>query len=291
MKQYSRRNVLGLVGGVMAGGAVAGLIAPTLAATPLEGNLAAAPVAGLLGERFKQNGGGFSWKPQKLDPAEVAAVAYAAFWHQGYACGYGVLYSIIGLMGERYGAPYKDFPFSMMAFCRGGIAEWGGTCGALLGAAATLALFYPRKELDVLIDELFRWYELTAFPIYKPNPGTAKVDGPLATSVSGSILCHISVGKWCAASKIEARSAERGERCARVSVDVAQKTLEIMQAKMDGKFTPMQKQSEVYAGCTVKGCHGENKKDWEHSGLLGRMDCAPCHTGSKAVLDKRQNHP
>ena len=290
MKQYSRRNAIGLMGGVMAGGAIAGLVAPSLAPTISIGSQAAAPATGQLGERFRQNGGDFSWKPQKLDPVEVAAVAHAGFWHQGYACGYGVLYSIIGLMGERHGAPYKDFPFSMMAFGRGGISEWGGTCGALLGAAATLALFYPRKELDALIHELFRWYEITAFPIYKPNPGTAKIDGPLPTSIADSILCHISVGTWCAASKIEVRSPERGERCARVTVDVALKTLEIIQAKMDGKFTPMLKKSEVHAGCTMKDCHGENRKDWQHSGLLGRMDCTPCHTGSKAVLDKRQNH-
>ena len=291
MEQHSRRSALGLMGGIMAGGAIAALVAPALTAAVPEDNQPSTPVVGPLGERFKQSGGDFSWRPQKLDPSEVAAVAHAGFWHQGYACGYGVLYSIIGLMGERYGAPYKDFPFSMMTFGRGGIAEWGGTCGALLGAAATLALFYSRKEHEVMIHELFRWYEITAFPIYKPDPGTAKVGGPLPTNVSDSILCHISVGKWCAASKIEARSPERGERCARVTVDVALKTLEILQATMDGKFTPMLKQSEVYVGCTVKDCHGGNKKDWQHSGLLGRMDCAPCHTGSKAVLDKQRNHP
>jgi hypothetical protein len=99
------------------------------------------------------------------------------------------------------------------------------------------------------------------------------------------------VGKWCAASNIEVRSPERGERCARVTVDVALKTLEIIHAKMDGKFAPVLKKSEVYAGCTVQGCHGADKKDWEHSGLLGRMDCTPCHTGSEAMLDKRKNHP
>ena len=281
MKQYSRRNVLGLMGGALAGGAIAGLTAPALAT----------PAAEQAGARFKQAGGDFSWKPHKLDPVEVAAVAHAGFWHQAYGCGYGVLYSIVGLMGEKHGAPYKDFPFSMMEYGKSGISEWGGTCGALLGAAATLALFYPRKERDAMIDELFRWYELTAFPMYKPNPGTTKVEGPLATSAADSIICHISVARWCAASNLEARSTERSERCARITADVAVKTLEIIHAKMDGKFAPALKKSEVYAGCTVEGCHGEKKDKWEHSGLKGRMDCAPCHTGSKAVLDKRKNHP
>jgi len=291
MEQYSRRHILGLMGGVAAGGAMAGLVVPALAATAPNAVQAVTPAATQLGERFKQNGGDFSWKPQKIDPVEVAAVAHAGFWHQGYGCGYGVLYSIIGLMGEKYGAPYKDFPFTMMEFGKSGISEWGGTCGALLGAAATLALFFPRKERDALIDELFRWYEITAFPMYKPKPGTTKVDGPLPTSVSDSILCHISVTRWCSASKLDARSTERSERCARITADVASKTLEIIHAKMGGTFAPTLKKSEVYAGCTEKGCHGENKKDWQHSGLKGRMDCTPCHTGSKAVMDKRKDHP
>ena len=295
MQGYSRRNVLGLMGGVMAGGAIAGLVSPALAAPVAPAAPKAAAPAGAavaqLGERFKQNGGDFAWKPHKLNPVEVATVAHAGFWHQGYGCGYGVMYSIVGLMGEKHGAPYKDFPFSMMEYGKSGISEWGGTCGALLGAAAVLALFYPRKDRDAMIDELFRWYELTAFPMYKPNPGTTKVEGPLATSAAGSILCHISVAKWCDASKLDARSTERSERCARITADVAVKTLEIIHAKMDGKPAPAFHKSEVFAGCTVAGCHGENKKEWKHAGLKGKMDCAPCHTGSKAVQDKRKNHP
>ena len=287
MTQHSRRKVLGLMGGVAVGGALSGFGLSALAAAPQKS------AAAQLGKRFEQTGGDFSWKPHKLDPAEVAAVAHAGFWHKGYGCGYGVLYSIVGLMGEKYGAPYKDFPFSMMEYGKSGISEWGGTCGALLGAAATLALFFPRKERDAMIDELFRWYEVTAFPMYKPTPGAGitKVEGPLPQSVSGSILCHISVGKWCAASEFDARSTERSERCGRITADVAVKTLEIIQAKMNGAFAPTLKKSEVYAGCTAKDCHGENKKDWAHSGLKGRMDCTPCHTGSKAVQDKRKDHP
>jgi hypothetical protein len=277
--------------GVMACGVFAGLNTPALAATPAKADQTAAPAAAQDGTRFSQNNGDFSWKPQKLDPVEVAAVAHAGFWHQGYGCGYGVLYSLIGLMGEKYGAPYKDFPFSMMEFGKSGISEWGGTCGALLGAAASLALFFPRKERDPLIDELFRWYEITALPLYKPNPGTTKVEGPLPTSASDSILCHISVGRWCKAGNFDARSAERSERCARITADVAVKTLEIIQAKMDGTFTPVLKKSEVSAGCTADGCHGESKKDGNHSGLKGRMDCTPCHTGSEAMMDKRKDHP
>jgi len=87
MQQYRRRTALGLIGGVIAGGAIASLeVVPATAVTAPEGDQTPAPAAGQLGERFAQNGGDFSWKPQKLDPVEVAAVAHAGFWHQGYAC-------------------------------------------------------------------------------------------------------------------------------------------------------------------------------------------------------------
>jgi hypothetical protein len=275
--------MFGLMGGIAGGCAVTALAGPALAA-----DAAKAP-AGPEG-RFVQTGGDFSWKPKPIDAGTCVDVAHAGFWHKGYGCGYGVLYSIVGLMGEKYGAPYKDFPFSMMEFGKSGISEWGGTCGALLGGAATLALFYPRAKRDAMIFELFRWYETTALPIYAPKPGTTKVEGPLPSSVSDSILCHVSVGKWCAASKFDARSTERSERCARITADVAKKTLEIIQAEMAGAFKPVLQKSEVAEKCTAKGCHGENLKEWKHSGLKGKMDCTPCHTGSNAVQDKRQDH-
>ncbi len=35
-------------------------------------------------QRFEQQGGDFSWIPQKLDPNEVAQLAHAAYHHKGY---------------------------------------------------------------------------------------------------------------------------------------------------------------------------------------------------------------
>ena len=136
-----RRALLGGLGGLAIGCAVAGLT----------GSLARAGTGSGAAEtrrftRFSQQGGDFSWTPRKLDPDECAPVAYDGFWHNLNACGYGAFYSIVGIMAEKYGAPYDQFPFSMLAVNEGGIIGWGTICGALYGAAAAFALFWNREE-------------------------------------------------------------------------------------------------------------------------------------------------
>jgi len=76
-------------------------------------------------QRFQQAGGDFGWKPHKLDVEAVQKVAYEAYHNKGYACGYGVFYSIVGSLAEQYGAPYNQFPFSMLEVFKGGISDWG----------------------------------------------------------------------------------------------------------------------------------------------------------------------
>ena len=92
--------------------------------------------------RFDKVGGAFGWKPHKLDPKECAQVAYDGYWYKGFGCGFGAFYSIVGLMGEKYGAPYNQFPFAMLEAHKGGISDWGSICGALYSAAATFSLFW-----------------------------------------------------------------------------------------------------------------------------------------------------
>ncbi|MBQ3060272.1 MAG: C-GCAxxG-C-C family protein [Desulfovibrio sp.] len=275
----SRRNLLCGLGGLALGGAVAGLTAPAMAAVDPN-----APAG-----RFSQVNGEFGWKPHKLDPAEVAMVAYDGYWYKGYACGYGVFYSIIGLMGEKYGAPYNQFPYAMLEANKGGISDWGTICGALYGAAAAYALFWGRKERTPMVNELYRWYEVTKLPIYNPGDKATGVKGALPQNSSGSVLCHISVSKWCYAHKIEATSKERSERCGRITADVATKAVEILNAKIDkgkdwkGTFAVQ----AAVAGCGE--CHQTkgNDANW----AKGVMDCTPCHNGSKALADKFNNHP
>lgn len=263
----SRREMLASLGGLALGAALTGTA----------GRAVAAP--------FDQAAPPFGWTARKLDPAACAKTAYAGYWHEDYGCCYGTFYSIIGTMAEKYGPPYSQFPFSMMEVGKSGISDWGTICGALLGVACAFSLFWGRKERNPMVSELFRWYEQTAFPMFDPGAAAKGTPGPLPTSRSDSVLCHVSVSRWCFTSKIAEGSKTRNERCARVTADVAQKGIAILNAKIDGAFAPAGK-SESVAYCGE--CHGRGKTADDTKGL---MDCKPCHGGSEHVQDKFQNHP
>lgn len=219
----------------------------------------------------------------------VQKVAYEAYHNKGYACGYGVFYSIVGSLAEQYGAPYNQFPFSMLEVFKGGISDWGTICGCLGGAASAYALFWGRKERDAMVDELFHWYSTTSLPLYKPAEAKINLDKTKPT-IAESQLCHISVSRWCAANGIGEKSKERSERCARLTADTAGKACEIFNAKIEkGKDW----KGTYVAPESVKKCADECHKkpgsgsDW----AKGHMDCKPCHDGGKALQNHYVNHP
>ena len=120
--ELTRSAMLGALGGLAVGGTVASVVGTSIAADPKT-------------KRFEQINGDFGWKPHKLDPKECAAVAYVGYWHKGLGGAYGAFYAIVGLMGEKYGAPYNQFPYSKLEANKGGITDWGTISGALNGAA------------------------------------------------------------------------------------------------------------------------------------------------------------
>ena len=191
-------------------------------------------------------------------------------------------------MAEKYGAPYNAFPFTMLEANKGGISDWGTICGALYGAAAAFSCFYPRKEATPMVNELFRWYEQTAFPIYQPGDAAQGVKGDIPTSVSNSVLCHISVSRWSHNTKLAANSKERSERCGRITADVCMKAVQILNAKIEGgkDWKGVLAKQESVTNCTA--CHGKGKMSDMQK---GNMDCTPCHSGSQATADKFHNHP
>lgn len=275
-----RRDLICGLGGLAVGGAMLGL-------GGVEAK-AAAQAQKAMG-RFEQVGGAFGWKPQKLDPAECAKVAYDGYWYKGFGCGFGTFYSIVGLMGEKYGAPYNQFPFAMLEANKGGISDWGTICGALYGSVAAFSLFWDRKEVRPMVNELFRWYEVTKLPIYNPGDAAQGVKGDLPMSASDSVLCHISVSKWCYENKVQADSKQRSERCGRITADAALKAAEIFNAKIEkGKdfksSFPMQKSVSSCGECHMT-------KDNEANWAKGVMDCTPCHSGTAATQNKFVNHP
>lgn len=177
-----------------------------------------------------------AWQPQVVDPARGERMAYDGCIG-GYGCCYAAFYSIIGQMAEKFGAPYKDFPFHSMKAGRSGVGGWESTCGALTGAAFAYGLFYEKKEHNELVRELFQWHDVTALPVYRPA-ANCKLDVDIPTSISGNVLCTTSKNRWAYASGFPVKSKECSERCARLTADVARKAIEILNAKIDGTFVP-----------------------------------------------------
>ncbi len=172
-------------------------------------------------------------------------------------------------MAQLKGEPYLSFPVHMMKYGEGGVGLWGSLCGTLNGGAAIIGLFAPQKEQrERLIAELFSWYEATERPTYRPKDEKASVTVP--TSVAHSVLCHVSVGRWCATSGDEIGSPEMMERCRRLTADVALKTVELLNANLGEpcKFVGMS--SEVRS---CLSCHGKV----ELRDTMGRMECTACH--------------
>ncbi len=267
MVTMSRREMLMSTGGALAG-AAAMTAMPAMAGPTLPDNEL--------------------WTPHKLDPAECAPYGYEGYWHKGYGCCHGVFYSIVGVMGEKHGAPYNTFPFRMMEVGKSGISGWGTICGALLGAAAAYAMFWGRKERDPMVSELFRWYEQAALPIYEPVEADARFKGPQPTTVCESVLCHISVSKWCLEHGVPAKSKQRSDRCGRITADVTVKAIEIMNAKIDNpqEFAGLYGKQDSLEYCGT--CHADGM---ESPVLKTKMDCTPCHSGSEHTLDKFNDHP
>lgn len=198
-------------------------------------------------------------------------LGYSGFYHANQGCCFGVFKGVVGQLALKYGTPYDTFPLQMMAYGASGTGNWGTLCGALNGAAAAFGLFYGRKEHTEMIDALFRWYEKAALPGFKPS--TVKLDFAPPPTVADSVLCHISVSRWCYKTGNEMHSNERSERCARVTGEVAMKAAEIINAKILGE-TLLSAPSQNSTTCME--CH-DNGKDSDIA--KGKMDCGTCHDG------------
>ena len=179
--------------------------------------------------------------------------------------------TIAEAIAEKRGEPYRSFPVDMMRYGGGGTGDSGSLCGALNGGAALIGLFARSEdETNKLIAGLFLWYEQTKLPAYVPPKSVLNMEMP--TSVSNSILCHVSISRWCAASGHKAFDDKRNERCCRLTADVARKTIEILNANFIGKYRADAALSEG-----DKACHSCHTKGSELSNTRGNMSCGGCH--------------
>ena len=210
------------------------------------------------------------WNYIKLNPALTAQRAYMDI-SKGH-CMYAVFSSIVGQLADIHGQPYSSFPLDMMAYGAGGVSNWGSLCGALNGSAAVIGLFVKSKKHRIaLTNEVFLWHEQSALPTYKAAPADPDIEIP--TSTADSVLCHVSVSKWCKVSGQKSYSKAREERCKRITAEVAAKTIQLLNAWYDKALATERrptKQLRVCSSCHGRGGTVENTR--------GKMNCTTCHS-------------
>ncbi len=245
------------------------------------------------------------WGYQELDPEYVRKLGHLGYYLE--ECGGGAFWAIMTALKEKIGYPYNLIPMPtkekfieilegkhkgephpqvLMQHGVGGLMNYGSLCGAPNGAAAAINSAIPYKEAKDIVPRLLRYYETEAFPNKKSNEYAVngefwvpkyKSQKALPRSPSHSVLCHVSVGKWCEKSGYASGSKERSERCARVTGDVAAMAVILMNAHMKGNLEtvfPM-KLSQDTVSCRV--CHFKGKKFEAGQFTRGSMECSSCH--------------
>jgi hypothetical protein len=217
------------------------------------------------------------WPYKTLDREDVRKRGHKAYFDGG--CGYGAFNAILSALVDAVGEPYTSVPPQMLYFGGGGGAGWGTLCGALNGAAAAISLCVDRTNATAVISELFGWYTLAPFPSDISNDYAtqhlflvSKYDKALLQTVAGSTLCHASVTSWCTEAGFKAGSTERADRCARLTGDVAARSVELLNAFFGGQFKAAFVVPKSVTDC--QGCHGSAIGNVQ-SGV--KMDCQQCH--------------
>lgn len=254
----TRRGFFTATGGVLAGGAMAS------SASTMSG--AAGASSGL------SDAGGFVYKRTK--PLVASKCAY-----EDYAigsCMYAVFKGVVSVTMAKGGPIYYD----MFKYGHTGCGGYGTLCGTCNGGAAAMGVYVQDKEdLNVLIEKLFKWYESTAFPIYKTGEFVQKE----VSSKSGSVLCHVSMTKWCQASGFDPNGPERKLRCSRLSADVAGKAVELLNEYFSGASKNEISGSKSEDDNSIcLSCHGSNEKsdsETQPPVVKVKMNCVTCHDG------------
>jgi hypothetical protein len=244
----SRREILATAGKVALGAAGLALAMP--------GGLGLSSKS----EAAKQMSAALPWPYKKLSQAEIKEVGEIAHanWFKGF-CSYAVLSSIVEALSRKIGEPYSSFPAEITIFAHGGTSGWGATCGTLIGAGVASSLAAGPKIGEAINNEVINFYASTALPIFVPAHPRAEIK---SQSTSNTPLCHASVGKWMQKEGVGFLSREQMERCARLSGDVAMKTVELLNAWADGKFQATTKPpvmaNEIPSQNNCTDCHGSN---------------------------------
>lgn len=195
----------------------------------------------------------FPWGYKKIDPQEAGRIAYES-WYKGFCC-YAVVSGVLEPLQKSMGEPYASLPLIAFKWGHGGAVGWGTLCGSLNGAGIATGLI-AGDDGEKILNDVIAWYTETKLPIFSPAAPRAQI---VNVNASDSPLCHISVGKWMKKEGVAFNSPERRDRCARLSADVAMKTVALLNDWADGKYTPT---------------HGSNVKD---HGITTQLNCTECH--------------
>lgn len=269
-RQEFLRNSAKCAAGITAGVAGLGLLSKTNA-SPLSG-----PVP-------------LPWPYMALDVEEARKLGHLGYW-SGLGCSYGAFEAIIHLLKDEVGDPYTSMPTEFLEWGRGGGWGWGTLCGALTGALTALNLCFPKPAVSKLGNELLGWYTQTEFPTDISNQYAQdeefydnRYTEYILQTVSDSPLCHISVSRWIAVTGEKLSSVVRGERCARLTGDVAAYTVQIMNDELNNNFTPIYTPPDSVVYCM--SCHGAGGMD----DTIGKMECTKCHGDHTAVSAGKGN--
>jgi hypothetical protein len=200
------------------------------------------------------------WPYKKLDPAEVAAIAYERY--PSGLCMNSVVAALITPLRASVGEPYASFPADAFVWGHGGVVGWGTMCGTILGASVVANLVCgpgPLKGGELVVNELVHFYAESVLPTWVPPK--PRVAAPPLPAKPGSPLCHISVGTWMKKANHGFFSPERKDRCARVAASVAAQTARYLNDWSEGKFKPQHKFQTVLYDVTSQD------------------NCAACHRG------------
>ena len=217
------------------------------------------------------------WPYKRLDPEDVRKRAHKFYYEGG--CAYGAFNGVVAALVDAVGEPFNQVPPQMMYYGGGGAAGWGTLCGAVNGSAAAISLVVDRSNASAIVGELLGWYTTTPFPSDISNDYARahvffvnKSDKILKQNASGSPLCHTSVSLWCSESGYKASSAERAERCARLTGDVAAKAVQMLNDFSTGVF-----KATFVAPRSVPGCQGCHDSAIGNVVASVKMDCQSCH--------------
>ena len=245
------------------------------------------------------------WGYQELDPEYVRKLGHLGYYLE--ECGGGAFWAIMTALKEKVGYPYTLIPLptkeefldhlagkgegkhlqGVMQYGVGGVSNFGSLCGAPNGSASAITYAVPFEIVQQIVPRLLRYYESGSFPSDEVNsyavnkelyPPKYKSGKKLPQSVGHSVLCHVSVGKWCEHSGYASGSSERSERCGRLTGDIAAMEVTLLNAHLKGNLEtvyPMKLTQET-AGC--RSCHYKDKKYEQGQFTRGSMECSSCHT-------------